>query len=60
MYTTQQRSDDENTIKISRQKPRNHQLFVVMVGRVGGRMHSPKDRNRQQEKRELRRLVQED
>ena len=58
MYTTH-RPKDEDTIKVPSQKPRSRHLHEVMAGRAGGRMTSPKDHNRQREKRELRRLVNE-
>ena len=59
MYTTQ-RIKSEDIINVPSRKPRNRHLFEVMVGRVGGRMHNPKDHNRQRDKRELRRLVNEE
>jgi hypothetical protein len=38
-------------------KPRARRLHEVMASRAGGRMKSPKDYNRQQEKRALKRTI---
>lgn len=46
-------------ITVTQPKPRSQVLSRVLSGRKGGRMKGPRDRDRNSEKRELRRMVSE-
>jgi len=56
MYRTTRREDNEdNVIRIERQKPRARELNETLMRRKGGPMKNPKDVSRSKDKQALRR-----